>query len=305
MTYSPDKIKCILSIGILNMVLFACTKDDSTTKLYEDDIFYLPVIVHVLHNGESIGEGGNLSSERIIHQITLLNNDYRRKIGTRGYNEHPNGGDSKIEFVLAQKDPDGNSIDGINRINLNSMKVEQMGYNQNHYAQYAYWNPNRYINIWLTPLPLEANCLVLGLSSGPKTDLPGTDLLAIPEEGDAEGILINTVHFGESDMECHANLGRTLTHELGHYLGLLHTWGNGVCSTNDYCLDTPAVDTPVFGRNSFLGCEEKMVMISNYMNFSDDEIMNVFTNDQIRRMHYVLKNHKGRHALLSSKVINR
>ncbi|WP_350286778.1 M43 family zinc metalloprotease [uncultured Croceitalea sp.] len=296
-------MRYVLCTAFLCIIPLACSTAYSSDSVIEDDIFYLPVIVHVLHKGESIGEGSNLSRNRIDHQIVLLNNDFRRKAGTRGFNEYPNGGDSKIEFVLARKDPNGNAIHGINRINVDSVEIEPRGYNQNHYAQYAYWNPNQYINIWLTPLPTELNCLVLGLSSGPDTDLPGTEFLSIPKAGDAEGILINTVHFGESDLECHANLGRTLTHEMGHYLGLLHTWGNGICGTNDYCNDTPAVDSAVFGHNPILGCDGEMVMISNYMNFSDDTIMNAFTNDQIERMHYVLNNHEGRHALWSSSDI--
>ncbi|WP_350292690.1 M43 family zinc metalloprotease [uncultured Croceitalea sp.] len=297
------KTNCFLVVLILCLLALSCNKEEDISKPREDTIFYLPLIVHVLHNGEPIGKGSNLSNTRINHQITLLNNDFRRKIGTRGYNEHPDGGDSKIEFVLAKKDPNGKAIDGINRINMTLMEVEPIGYNQNHYAQYAYWNSNEYINVWLTPLPTELDCVVLGISSGPDTDLPGTEFLSIPKEGDAEGILINTVHFGESDLNCHANLGRTLTHEMGHYLGLLHTWGNGVCETNDFCEDTPAENSAVFGRNSFLGCDGEEIMISNYMNFSDDAVMNIFTNDQIKRMHYVLNNHEGRHALLSRSVI--
>ncbi|MEQ6118748.1 M43 family zinc metalloprotease [Reichenbachiella sp. MALMAid0571] len=141
------------------------------------------------------------------------------------------------------------------------------------------------------------------MASGPETDLPGTHLLSLPGEDDAEGILINWIHFGESDIECQARYGRTLTHKMGHYLSLLHTWGSGNCELNDYCNDTPAVDVTVFGRNSFEGCSGEFVMISNYMNYSDDEIMNIFTNNQVDRMHYVLNNHMGRNSLMSSPAL--
>lgn len=87
--------------------------------------------------------------------------------------------------------------------------------------------------------------MILGSATGPKTDLPGTERLSIPQDGDVEGILINWMHFGESNISCHARHGRTLTHKMGHYLGLLHTWDVNNCEQNDFCDDTPAVDRPV------------------------------------------------------------
>lgn len=114
---------------------------------------------------------------------------------------------------------------------------------------------------------------------------------------------MNWIHFGESDIVCHARYGRTLTHEMGHFLGLLHTWGGKDCEFNDYCDDTPAVDVVVFGRNSFKGCTEESIIIGNYMNYSDDDIMNIFTKQQAERMHYVLRNHEGRNSLLASPAL--
>ena len=294
-----------LKITLVLCILFcSCTNDDNHyISNPEDKVYQLPVVVHIIHQGEMIGEGPNLSSERIERQIEILNEDFRRKVGTRGYNNHSDSEDSKIEFVLAKKDPNGNPINGINRINENTLNVPDLGYNQNHYAQYGYWDTNNYINIWTTPLSEEAQCLVLGSSTGPETDLPGTQFLLIPQLGDADGILINWMHFGESDIDCHARLGRTLTHEMGHYLGLLHTWGGGDCDNNDFCDDTPAVDIPVY-NTPFVGCDGQTVNVSNYMNWSYDESMNMFTKDQIARMHYVLEHHEGRHNLLSSHSLN-
>lgn len=292
-------------------ILASCSKDNHLSPPINIpevpdpgvDVVQLPVVVHVIHFGDEIGVGPNLSKERILRQMEIINEDFRRKEGTRGYNNHPDGADSKIEFVLAKLDPESKSTDGINRIDASLVEVENLGYNQNHYAQYAYWNTSEYINIWITPLPEEVECLVLGASSGPFTDLPGTHLLSIPQEGDADGILMNWMHFGESDVNCHAKYGRTLTHELGHYLGLLHTWGGKDCALNDYCKDTPAVDAPVFGRNSFVGCAGETVLMGNYMDYSDDDVKNIFTNDQVERMHYVLRNHEGRNSLMTSRAL--
>jgi hypothetical protein len=301
------KLLAILFL-MLNFLLTSCSDnseevDPAPVPTPGIGVVYLPIVVHVVHMGEPIGEGPNLSVQRIRRQIEILNEDFRKKEGTRGYNDHPDGGDAKIEFVLAKKDPEGNPINGINRINEIIIDVPVLGYNQNHYAQYAYWDPNQFINIWTTPLQDSVQCLALGIASAPETDLPGSEFLSFPQEGDAEGILINWAHFGESNIDCHARLGRTLTHEMGHYLGLLHTWGIRDCDTNDYCDDTPAVDKAVFGKVPFIGCAGEEVMIGNYMNYSHDEVMNIFTHDQIARMHYVLTNHPGRNALLTSLAI--
>ncbi|WP_040280317.1 M43 family zinc metalloprotease [Psychroserpens damuponensis] len=295
-------------ISIFSFIVFACSDDDTPipVKIPKPgiDVVKLPVVIHVIHNGEEIGVGSNLSVNRILRQVEILNEDFRKKEETKGYNNHPDGADVKVEFVLAKTDPESNPINGINRIDASKHSVENIGYNQNHYAQYAYWNPSEYINIWITPLSQESECLVLGHSTGPITDLPGTELLVLPKQGDAEGILINWIHFGESNINCHAKYGRTLTHEMGHYLGLLHTWGGGDCEFNDYCNDTPAVDNVVFGRTSFIGCAGDNIMIGNYMNYSDDDVMNIFTYDQAARIHYVLINHQGRNSLMTSPALN-
>jgi len=304
-------IKLIIFLYLAGIFLLACS-DENEVNLPEEipkvpipgvDIVKLPVVVHVIHFGQEIGTGPNLSNQRIERQIEILNEDYRRKKGTRGYNEHPDGADSRVEFILAKLNPDLQPFEGINRIDASKVNVVDLGYNQNHYAQYAYWDPDEYINIWTTPLPQNSECLVLGAASGPATDLPGSHLLNLPREGDAEGILINWIHFGESGIDCHARYGRTLTHEMGHYLGLLHPWGGKDCRHNDYCDDTPAVDKEVFGRFSYNGCNADEIMIGNYMNYSDDDVMDIFTKDQVARIHYVLQHHEGRKTLMTSPAL--
>lgn len=269
----------------------------------EPDVYVLPVVVHVLHNGEEIGDGPNISLERIERQIEILNEDFRRKKGTRGFNDHPDGGDTKIEFVLAKQDPDGNPTIGVTRTKMSfadlpdhiiKREIDQMGF-------FSYWNSEDYINIWTAPYGEDVANVHLGSATGPDTDLPGDDAFAKPISGGPEGIVINWWHFGETDLEEGHNLGRTLTHEMGHYLGLLHTWGKGECATNDYCDDTPAADKPVNSATTYTGCAGEEVMISNYMNWTPDHVMNVFTNDQISRMHHVLENSPRRTSLLTSK----
>ena len=301
-----------LSTLVFMLLLFiSCSNEDIGNEVPEpgipeagDDVLSIPIVVHVVHLGSAVGEGPNLSEEHVIRQIEILNEDFRRKAGTRGHNNHPDSEDAKIEFSLAKQTPDGQPTNGINRIEITQDEFLGLGFDVRAYGQLDYWDPEQYINIWTAPYPEYAMCIVLGKATGPAgIDLPGIEHLGTPEPGDPEGIMINGMHFGESDIDCHARYGRTLTHEMGHYLGLLHPWGARDCEFNDYCDDTPAVDNFVYGRASYPGCEGETIMIENYMNWSDDEVMNLFSKDQIARMRYVLKNHTGRKSLLKSKAL--
>ncbi len=268
----------------------------------EAPTYVLPVVVHVLHNGEEIGEGPNMALDRIERQIEILNEDFRRREGTRGFNDHPHGGDANIEFMLAKQDPEGNPTNGIVRKEISFAEIPEEVPNTefDKIGYFSYWNSEHYINIWTAPYSEETANVHLGSATGPDSDLPGDELFQKPLPDGKEGIVINWWHFGESDLEGVHNLGRTLTHEMGHYLGLLHTWGGGDCEANDYCDDTPAVDKVVNSATPYLGCSGEEVQLANYMNYTPDAIMNMFTNEQIDRMHYVLENSPRRSSLLTS-----
>src|SRR5690606_28124019 len=250
--------------------LASCGDDAVTPPPVEPPVYRLPVVVHVVHRGEPIGTGYNLSLEQIESQIRVLNEDYRRRPGTRGFNTHPDGGDARIEFVLARTAPDGSPTDGIVRVNAREIDNPNEGQGLfAYYAYYSYWNPAQYLNIWTMPLAESTIDIILGQATGPETDLPGAERLLAGEPFQPEGVLINAFHFGTSSLDSEYNLGRTLTHEVGHYLGLLHTWGGGDCAENDHCQDTPAVSAPVFGCPSTppLGCAGEQIMVENYMNW--------------------------------------
>lgn len=294
------------------MLIVRCSSDNTVVPVKEEPdlenpsngIYTIPIVVHVLHNNEALGEGGNLSDERILEQIESLNDDFRKREGTNGYNEHPVGGDAKIEFVLASQRPEGQPTNGIVRINLLEVNNPiEPNRTFDHSAYYSYWNPEEYLNIWTIPYE-ELTDLFLGLATGPETDLPGGEAFAKGEPFQAEGVIVNAPHFGNNTVSVNHNLGRTLTHEIGHYLGLLHPWGSQDCELNDYCDDTPSVDKPVTTCSASLGCDGEEIQFQNYMNWSPDNCMNMFTNDQIERMHYVLQNSPRRKSLLTSKGLS-
>ncbi|MCB0279464.1 MAG: hypothetical protein KDD94_08185 [Calditrichaeota bacterium] len=281
-------------IQLILLILLACDFNDERKPDDNEKLIYrIPVVFHVIHHGEAIGVGANLSTLQIESQIRVLNEDFGRKAGTRGFNTHPDGADAAIEFELATIDPDGNPSSGIVRINADSLvNPVDPSFQFDYYAWYSYWDYENYLNIWTQPLPADLTDIVLGKATGPATDLPGAQYLLKGEPLQAEGILVNAVHVGESNMNSEFNLGRTITHEVGHYLGLLHTWGSD--ANDDYCDDTPPVNSPVFACPDPppLALDGRPVMVGNYMNYTYDRCMNIFTKEQVARMRYVLENNR-------------
>ncbi|MEQ8477554.1 M43 family zinc metalloprotease [Fulvivirga sp.] len=289
----------------------------STNSRLENEVYQIPVVVHIIHHGEPIGEGFNIPDDQILSQLRVINEDFRRKIGTRGFNIHPDGGDAGIEFVLAKSAPDGKATTGIVRVDRTEFDPPPFGGTMvGLSAYYSFWDPYQYLNIWAFPGIQDTG---LGEAKFPISDLqgleeeaefliPGIDSLhGIPVK-DIDGIAINTVHFGEVSVNTNYNLGRTGTHEMGHFLGLFHIWGDqgfeGNCGIDDYCDDTPKTSSVTHGcPTDKLSCDGEKAMIENYMDYTNDECMNIFTNDQIYRMRTVLENSPRRKSLLTSKAL--
>ncbi|UTD16375.1 hypothetical protein HER15_13235 [Tenacibaculum mesophilum] len=302
-------------ITTLFSLLFACSSEtkidlpeNPEPPLDNLEVYTLPVVVHIIHGGESIGEGFNLATERIKEQIQSLNHDFRRVAGTLGENNSPHSSDSFIQFKLAEIDPNGNPTNGINRINYyDNTPVRGDKDRFDWLPEFEYWNPNKYINIWV--YGGYAPNTFAGAASFPTTNLPGIEdeLKTI-----GDGILINVHHFGKSDVSGGLNLGKTLTHEMGHFLGLLHIWGAALegkpCyDHDDFIEDTPPVSGSINGCNGAIpkACDEQPAPVNNYMNLTDDRCMNVFTKGQIKRMRYVLEHAERRKTLITSDVISR
>mgnify|MGYP003657238790 FL=1 len=110
-------------------------------------VLTIPVVVHVIHNGDAVGSGENISDAQVISQITVLNEDFRKMLGTNGYNTDPVGADVEIEFCLAVVDPTGAPTNGIDRVNYGVAQFASTGAVETMKPT-TIWNPDDYMNMW-------------------------------------------------------------------------------------------------------------------------------------------------------------
>ncbi len=284
---------------------------DKNTSL-QKTLYTIPVVVHIIHNSHALGTNSNISATQVQSQIDVLNEDFRKLLNTPGHNTHPDGADAEIEFCLAQTDPDGNLMPepGINRIDQNTAGyvppfVTNCGNSntsniENNIKPDTQWNPDNYLNIWV----MNLECDLLGYAQFPSSsNLNGLDA----NEGDAntDGVVVGYQFFGSTDkgtfpaMSSPYDKGRTATHEIGHWLGLRHIWGDSNCG-NDFCADTPTQQEDSGGCPNTTTCDGVKDMVENYMDYSNDACMNIFTEDQKTRMVTVMTNSPRRGVLQNS-----
>ena len=256
----------------------------------------IPVVVHVVHDNVAGQTGGrdntNISDEQIREQIRVLNEDYRRKTGTRGFNNNAVGADTGIEFYLANIDPNGQPSTGITR-HLYRQKVSFSILSDDQLlSEIVSWPTDRYLNIWTARF---GNGTFLGVAQFPSVSgVQGLDnATELQEKTDGVFIDFRVFGIGSAVISRLYRFGRTTTHEVGHWLGLIHTWGDANCG-NDYCADTPTCEDgnqsticgPIFSNCNGVRTRN---MTENYMDYSPDSCMNIFTKQQSARMLAVLE----------------
>lgn len=278
-------------------------------------VIRIPVVVHVIHNGDGVGSGENIANGQVLSQITVFNQDFRRMSGTPGFGA---GVDTTIEFCLAQVDPNGNPTTGIDRVNRGVATYNTMAAIQAAKTA-TIWDPTKYLNMWTFAFGggMASTLGYAQFPSGSGLDGMGTDP-CIDDLGGGnattDGVVCNyntwgsrTIFPAGSYAGTQYDKGRTMTHEVGHMLGLRHTWGDGDCTVDDFCADTPNCSGQYFSGNNVGGCISPTQcggprQIQNYMDYSDDGCMNMFTQNQKDRMLAVLMNSPRRDDLLVSTV---
>ncbi len=244
----------------------------------------IPVVVHVIFRAPV----ENISDQQIEGQIDVLNRDFRKRnpdVANVPAPFQPLASDALVEFALARIGPDGQPTTGITRTQTtvprffedNAMKFTAQG------GKDA-WDATRYLNMWVCPeiLRRRDDRPLLGYAQFPG-GLPATDGVAIVHNA-----------FGTTGTATAPfNLGRTATHEVGHWLDLHHIWGDNVgCSDDDLVADTPAQLQQNFGTPSFphVTCNNgpNGDMFMNYMDYVDDRAMFMFSAGQVTRMQATL-----------------
>ncbi len=246
------------------------------SKQKTENVFIVPVVVHVIYKNST----ENISDAQILSQIDALNKDFRKLNTDTGLVEPEFSiADTKIEFCLAQRDPQGNITSGITR---DSTNIDNIGTTDQYYVIRPAWDRNSYLNIWVGDYGTDGQGNdILGRSSPPNESNPNKD-----------GVIITYRAFGTTGTASSPyNKGRTTTHEVGHWLGLYHPWGvNGVsCSDDDLVNDTPNQGQVYYDcpTNPRISCGTKD-MLSNYMGYVDDACMANYSEGQKERMRNTL-----------------
>jgi chitodextrinase len=253
-------------------------------------IITLPVVVHVLYTSSA----HNISVAQIQSQLDVLNADFRRTNADRT-NKWSQAADTQIEFKLATIDPNGNVTTGITRNQVSKSTFDLQNSSTSNDMKKSSkggvdpWNTAEYLNMWIVDKLTRGSGTILGFAQFPG-GAAATD-----------GVVMADQYFGTTGTAAAPfDGGRTTTHEVGHYLNLRHIWGDGPCGSDDFVSDTPESDAANYGCKSTHTSCGSVDMVQNYMDYSDDSCMNLFTTGQKNRMRTVLNAGGSRRALALS-----
>jgi zinc-dependent metalloproteinase lipoprotein len=274
--------------------------------------YQLPIVFHIIYDAAGTGGAINIPASSIHAQIAQLNKDYANLAGS-GYSISASTG---IQFCLAKTNPAGATLaePGIDRIERSSIGLGTPPYMpssavlENTMKPATIWDPSRYINVWVVAMGIYTGYSTFPSSSG----LTGLDNYT--ESNTNAGVVINPSTVGSKtnpSAPCGTNSassgGCILSHELGHFFGLRHIWGDTNCGT-DYCDDTPLHQTSNYGKFTHPKSNTCLPptadeMFENYMDYTDDEQLNTFTIGQVARMQTVMLNSPRRASLATSNVL--
>lgn len=281
-------------------------------------LYTIPVVVHIVHNTTA----QNIDDSVIINQIEVLNKDYNRMnedtVNMRSEFEIVKG-NPKIQFVLAGLDPQGNPTNGITRTATATQSFGSMALLTGDFSDLEKvkstanggedpWDVTRYLNIWVCNMSVnffgQEITALLGYAT-PPAGLPNWPPGST--NGLVDGVVIQYQAFGANNpniLDAGAGpievLGRTTIHEVGHYLGLRHIWGDGDCTQDDGVADTPGADAQSnqdcdTTKNS---CVDDIQgfdlpdMVENFMDYSAETCQNSFTAGQVAIFHGVLEDQR-------------
>jgi len=275
-------------------ILFSTTAnatDSGARDTLPAEVIVVPVVFHVLYNSGA----QNVSDQQVLSQLKVLNNDYRRLNADTINTPDPFksvAADARIIFCLAKVDPNGKYTSGIIHKHTGSdlfLADDEMKFSSS--GGDDAWDSKKYLNIWV--------CNLFGRTLGYAV-MPGG-----PAERD--GVVLQYTAFGTlGTAAAPFNKGRTATHEIGHWLGLRHLWGDAECG-DDGIADTPQQETSNSNCASFPHLSSCSInsygdMFMDFMDFTDDACMNMFTQGQKSEMRGLFALGNSRNSFLNSSV---
>ena len=262
---------------------FIEAKKNKNVQALVEGVVTIPVVVHIVYNGAA----ENISDAQIASQMAVLNEDYRKMnadVGNTPAEFSDLTADSQIEFVMATTDPDGNATDGITRTSSTKASYNYLTDEVKFDATGGKdaWPSDQYLNMWVC----DISGGILGYAQ-----FPGGPAAT-------DGVVMDVLYFGDENFATPPfDLGRTATHEVGHWLNLRHIWGDGGCGVDDGVADTPSQGGSNFGCPTypFVSCGTND-MFMNYMDYVDDFCMVMFSNGQKDRMRATFEPGGGRES---------
>jgi hypothetical protein len=258
-----------------------CTLNRTTINQdYNDNrTLVIPVVFHVIKKTDGTGD---ISPALLQSQVDILNEDFNAVANTPG----SMGTNIKLQFVLAKLDPMGNPTTGIDVVTNNTYFNDPGGSGTNTMKRTLKWDTTRYLNIYTND---AGGGGTLGYATFPAEEAGG------PEDG----VVLNWVYVGRNAPGgAPYNMGRTATHEVGHYLGLFHTFQSGCGTTSapyttgDLISDTAREAQPNYGCSAVSSGCGGMSPIENYMDYSEDACMTKFTVEQSNRIRCSIINYR-------------
>lgn len=257
--------------------------------ILKDEVITIPVVIHLLYNNAT----ENISDAQILSQLDALNKDFRR-LNSDTINTPKAfaavAADAKITFCLAKRDPNGRRTTGI--IRKYTSVQNWLADDEMKYAAQGgdnAWDCKKYLNIWV--------CNLFGRTLG-YSSLPGS-------QPDKDGLVVKYNVFGTIGTVGYPfNKGRTVTHEVGHWLGLIHVWGDKACG-DDGVEDTPPQQSynngcPSFPHKSACSINSNGDMFMNFMDLTDDGCMNMFSIGQKNKMRSLFATGGVRNSFLNA-----
>ncbi|MCQ9637439.1 zinc metalloprotease [Chryseobacterium sp. WG23] len=246
--------------------------DQKLGRVLADGTVEIPVVVNVIYSSTA----GNVSDARIAEQIAVLNADYSGTNTDAGSIptefQTVKAGDTKVQFRL------------VNTIRKSTTKTSWKTDDSMKKASSGgidATNPTNYLNIWVVSKMTSQGKSILGYATFPESAGSLND-----------GVVIAAPFFGKTGASSPYNLGRTATHEVGHYLNLRHIWGDAMCG-NDLVDDTPTQTSsnggaPTYPLYNTCNSVKRSVMFMNYMDYVNDASMFMFSSGQKTRMQAVV-----------------